>query len=97
MRDHPFVKVKFPDREKMREYAAMVEVREPIINDIIGFVDGSLFSTKCMDERVEQNLVYCGYDCNTMVNNVFAYGLDGKIFFAAINIPGSWVDGSLTA
>jgi len=32
-----------------------------------------------------------------MVNNVFAYGPDGKVFFAAINFPGSWADGSLTA
>jgi hypothetical protein len=32
-----------------------------------------------------------------MVNNVFAYGPDGKVFFAAINFPGSWSDGSLTA
>ncbi len=31
------------------------------------------------------------------MNNVFAYGPDGKVFFAAINIPGSWADGSLTA
>jgi hypothetical protein len=97
LRDHLFARVKFPDREKMREYATMVEVREPIVNDIIGFMDGVLFSTKCMDECVEQNSVYCGYNCNTMVNNVFAYGPDGKVFFAAINFPGSWADGSLTA
>jgi hypothetical protein len=32
-----------------------------------------------------------------MVNNVFAYGLDGKVFFAAVNISGSWADGALTA
>ena len=32
-----------------------------------------------------------------MVNNVFAYGPDGKVFYAAVNFPGSWVDGSLTA
>jgi hypothetical protein len=32
-----------------------------------------------------------------MVNNVFAYGPDGKVFFAAINFPGSWADGSLTS
>jgi hypothetical protein len=37
------------------------------------------------------------YDCDTMVNSVFAYGPDGKVFFAAINFPGSWADGSLTA
>jgi len=39
----------------------------------------------------------CGYDADTMVNNVFAYGLDGKVFFAAINLPGSWAGGALTA
>ncbi len=32
-----------------------------------------------------------------MVNNVFAYGPDGKVFFAAVDFPGSWADGSLTA
>ncbi len=41
--------------------------------------------------------MYCGYDCDTMMNNVFAYGPDDKVFFAAIIFPGSWVDGSLTA
>jgi hypothetical protein len=97
LRDHPFAKAKFLDREKMREYAAMVEVREPIVNDIIGFMDGVSFSTECTDECIEQNSMCCGYDCDTMVNNVFAYGPDAKVFFAAINFPGSWADGSLTA
>jgi hypothetical protein len=32
-----------------------------------------------------------------MVNNGFAYGPDGKVFFAAVNFPGRWVDGALTA
>jgi hypothetical protein len=32
-----------------------------------------------------------------MVNNVFAYGPDGKVLFTAINFPGSWADGVLTA
>jgi hypothetical protein len=32
-----------------------------------------------------------------MVNNVFAFGPDGKVFFAAVNFPGSWADGSLMA
>jgi hypothetical protein len=50
-----------------------------------------------MDECVEQNLMYCRYDCDTMVNNVSAYGPNGKVFFAAINFPGSWADGSLMA
>ena len=32
-----------------------------------------------------------------MVNNFFAYGPDGKIFFAIIDFPSSWGDGMLTA
>jgi hypothetical protein len=32
-----------------------------------------------------------------MANNVFAYGPDGKVFFAAVNFPRRWVDGSLSA
>ena len=81
----------------MREYAALVQRREPLVDDVLGFMDRVSFSTECTDNAIEQNAMYCGYDCDTMVNNVFAYGPDGKVFFAAINFPGSWADGSLTA
>ena len=97
LRNHPFAQVRFPDEHKMREYADMVQLREPEVDDIIGFMDGVSFSSECTDERIEQNAFYCGYDCDTTVNNVFAFGPDGKVFFAAINFPGSWADGSLTA
>ena len=97
LRTHPFARVKFPDDAKMREFADMVQEREPLAHDVIGFMDGVSLSAECTDERIEQNAFYCGYDCDTMVNNVFAYGPDGKVFFAAINFPGSWADGSLTA
>ena len=39
----------------------------------------------------------CGYDCNTMINNVFAYGQNGKAYLSALNFPGSWADGSVIA
>ena len=60
-------------------------------------MDGVSFPAECTDNAINQNAMYCGYDCDTMVNNVFAYGHDGKVFFVAINFPGSWADGSLTA
>ena len=81
----------------MTEYAAMVRLREPLVNDIIGFMEGVTFPAECSDDRIIQNLMYCGYDCDTMVNNVFAYGPVGRVFFAAINFPGSWADSSLAA
>ena len=96
-RSHPIAQVKFPDTAKMREFVDMVQEREPLVSNIIGFMDGVSFPAEYTDKRVEQNAYYCGYDCDTMVNNMFAYGPDGKVFFAAINFPGSWADGSLTA
>jgi hypothetical protein len=63
---------------KMREYADMIQARAPLADDVISFMDGVSISTECTSKRVQQNAFYCGYDCNTMVNNVFAYGPDGK-------------------
>ncbi len=92
LRMHPWSRVKFPDVEKMREYAAMIQAREPSVDDVIGFMDGVLFFSECSDERVEQNAFYCGYDSDTMVNNVFAYGPNGKVFFAAMKLGGRSTD-----
>ena len=63
--------------QKMQHFAQLVSLCEPTITDIIGFVDGVSFSSECTSEHVKQNAFYCGYDCDTMVNNVFTYGLDG--------------------
>jgi len=96
LRYHRSARVKFPNEAKMQEFAAMIELREPIAKDVIGFMDGVSMASECTDERLTQNAYYCGYDCDTMVNNIFAYGPDGKVFFCAINYPGSWADGTLT-
>jgi len=32
-----------------------------------------------------------------MINNVLVFGPDGKVFLCALNYPGSWSDGTLTA
>jgi hypothetical protein len=65
----------------MREYATIVQVREPFVDDIIGFMDSVSFPAECLDDRIAHNAMYCSYGCDTMVNNVFAYGPDGKLFF----------------
>jgi hypothetical protein len=78
----------------MRQFVNMVQLQEPTVSVIIGFMNGVLFPVECTDKRIKQNAFYCGYDCDVTVNNVFAYGPDGKVFFCAINFWGSWVDGS---
>jgi hypothetical protein len=55
LRWHPWSWVKFPDVDKMREYASMVQAREPSVDDVISFMDGVLLSLECTDEWVEQN------------------------------------------
>jgi hypothetical protein len=97
LQDHPFAWVKFSNEEKMRQFADMMQLQEPTVNDIIGFMDNILFAVECTDKHIKKNAFYCGYDCDATVNNVFAYGPDGKVFFCAINFPRSWADGSLTA
>jgi hypothetical protein len=82
LRHHPVARVKFPNAQKMQQFARMIELREPSVTDAIGFMDGLSLASECTNERLEQNAYYCGYDCDTMVNNVFAYGPDGKVFFA---------------
>jgi len=96
LRSHPMARVAFPNEATMSLFANMVQQREPSVNDIIGFMDGVSFPVECTNKRITQNAFYCGYDCDTMVNNIFTYGPYGKVFFCAINFPGSWADGSLT-
>jgi hypothetical protein len=86
---HPFARDKLPNGEKIREYANMVQMREPMVDNIIDFMDDISFPAECTDDPVKQKAIYCSYDCDTMVNNVFAYGPDGKVLFAAIKFPRS--------
>ena len=97
LRNHPFARVEFPNLNRMRELAAIVEAREPIADDVIGFMDGLSLHSESSSEPIAQNALYNGYHVDTMVNNVFAYGSDGKVFLAAINYPGSHHDGSIVS
>ncbi len=97
LRSHPLASIQFPNEQKMQQFAEMISIRKPTITNVIGFMDGLGLATECTDKRIQQNAYYCGYQCDTMVNNVLVFGPDGKVFFCAINYPGSWADGSLTA
>jgi hypothetical protein len=50
-------------------------------------MDGVSFLMECTSKRVQQNAFYCGYNCDTMVNNVFAYGPDGKFVLLQLIFP----------
>ena len=97
LRYHPLVRISFPNKQKMLVYADMIRIREPTIDNVIGFMDGLGLATEMTSERIEQNALNCSCDCDMMVNNVLVFGSNGKVFFCAINFPGSWSVGTLTA
>jgi hypothetical protein len=96
LRFHPFARIKFPDEQKMQLFTEMISLRDPTISNVIRFMNGLRLATEMTNKRIQQNAYYCGYDCDTMVNNILVFGPDGKVFFFAINYPGSWSDGTLT-
>ncbi len=89
LRYHLLARIKFPDEQKMQLFAEMICLREPTISNVIGFMDGLGLATEMTDKRIQQNTYYCGYNCNTMINNVLVFGPDGKVFFVPLIIRGA--------
>lgn len=85
-------KISFPNEAEKADFAAMINYREPTVDNVIGFVDGVSLSIECAEDEVSQSIAYNGYYHDTRCNNVFAFAPTGKIVFACINYPGSWHD-----
>jgi hypothetical protein len=71
----------------------MISLHKPSISNVIGVMDGLGLAMEMTSKKIEQKAYYCGYDCNTMMNNVLVFGPDGN-FFCAINYPRSWSNGT---
>jgi len=97
LKRHPLARVQFPNVDQMASFARQIKIHEPEVDNVIGFMDGLLLTSECTSEILEQNSMYFGYHSNTMVINLIAYGTDGKVFLCAVNFPGSWHDGLITA
>ena len=89
LRFHLLARIKLPDEQKMQQFAEMISIREPTISDVIGFMDGLGLATEVTDKRIQQNAYYCGYDCDTMVNNILVFGPDGNVLFVPLIIQGA--------
>ena len=66
---HPIAQIKFPDAMRMRKFTDMVNEREPLVDDIIGFMDGVSFPSECTDKRVKQNAYYNNHNCARKIPN----------------------------
>jgi hypothetical protein len=56
LQNHPFAQVRFPDEHKMREYADMVQLQEPEVDNIIGFMDGVSFCLNAQTSGLSRTL-----------------------------------------
>ena len=92
LRNHEASKIFFPTNDQMEIFARMINLREPTIDDVIGFLDGMSIPVQCSDDPIIQNAFFNGYHQDTMVNNIFLFSPEGKILFACYNAPGSWHD-----
>ena len=95
LKTHPASRVIFPDDNQMRVFADIIQIREPMVNNVIGFVDGLSLAVQCSDDIVQQNAAYNGYSHDTCCTNVFAFSPFGKIIYSAYNYPGSWHDSTV--
>jgi hypothetical protein len=90
LKRHPLARVRFPDAEKMAYFAQLIQSQEPRMDDVIGFMDGLALTLECTLKDIEQNAMYSSFHSDTMLNNNFVYGPDGKVFLCTVNFPGSW-------
>ena len=79
----------------MAEFAEMVNIREPTVDNVIGFVDGLSLVVQCSDNEYLQNAAYNGYSHDTSCNNVIAFSPEGKVIYCSYNYPGSWHDNTV--
>ncbi|KUF80616.1 hypothetical protein AM588_10005289 [Phytophthora nicotianae] len=72
--------------------AAWVHAREPLLDNIFGFVDGKNYRVMQPSRADIQNAYYNGWLHAVFVTGTICFGADGCILWAKHNCPGSWND-----
>ena len=76
--------------------SARVQLREPSMDNVIGFVDGVSLTFQYSELPKAQAEACNRYHLDTRCNNVFAFSSFGKIIFACINHSGSCYDANVS-
>ena len=95
LRKNVDARISFPANAELARLAHLVHLREPLIPNVAGFVDGCSMLIHCGSDLEIQNAYYDGLTHDTCVNNVFLFSPEGKILHAAFNFPGSWHDSAV--
>ncbi|KAE8244417.1 hypothetical protein A4X13_0g6610 [Tilletia indica] len=89
--------IKWPTPDTMRDMAAAVHAREPLLKHVFGFVDGLNLRIYQPGDLDEQNAYYNGWLGDTYCSQVLVFLPNGEIAWASFNYPGSWHDAKISA
>ena len=89
---HPDCKIQWPSPEKMRALSDLVRARSAELPNVFGFVDGLWLPVPNDQDESIQNAFYNGWKTTPSISNVLCFSPEGKIIYAAYNMPGSWHD-----
>ncbi|KAE8268925.1 hypothetical protein A4X09_0g3416 [Tilletia walkeri] len=81
----------------MRDMAAAVRSREPLLKHFFGFVDGLNLRICQPGYLDEQNAYYYGWLGDTYCSQVLVFLANGKIAWASDINPGSWHDANIAS
>jgi len=84
--------VEWPTIDEMTEYSAITNLRELLVNNVFGFVDGLNLKVQEPHDSLLQNSHYNGWLSGTFVSMVAVFDPLGCIRWARYNCPGSWHD-----
>ncbi|KAE8206298.1 hypothetical protein CF327_g7582 [Tilletia walkeri] len=77
--------------------ATSVNVREPLLHNVFGFVDGLNLCTYQPGDVDEQNAFYNGWLGDTYCSQVIVFLPDEEIAWVSYNNPGSWHDSKIAS
>jgi hypothetical protein len=59
-KNHPLAKVRFPAADKMALFTQLIQAHDPLLDYILGFLNGFSLASECSSEVIEQNTMYNG-------------------------------------
>lgn len=77
--NHPDARIRYPNIAEKQQYAALVQRREPTVQNFIGFLDGVTFTVQCGEDSNAQAADFNGYNHDTKCNNIFGFLPTGRI------------------
>ena len=94
--EHPLAGIKWPKVNVMRQWAARVEAKYPLLKGKFGFVDGKNFRVQKPSDIDLQNAQYNGWLHATLITGVLCFGVDGCLIWGKHNCVGSWNDADMS-